>query len=85
MQDPDPDGQAEPTLQTIQQEQSHESIEATEDKTHSEQGEQPVQVPNVMPNIAYPQGKRRGRGGGRTPCQGSEPKRSMGSGCARRP
>ena len=37
VQESDPDGQAEPTLQTIQQEQSHESTEATEDETHSEQ------------------------------------------------
>ena len=76
MQETDPDGQAEPTLQTIQQEQSHESTEATEDETHSEQEKQPVQVPGVMPNIASPQGRRRGRG--RTPGQGSAPRRGMG-------
>ena len=37
MQETDPDSQAEPTLITIHQEQSHEGTEATEDKTHSEQ------------------------------------------------
>ena len=53
-QEKDPDGQAEPTLQTIQHEQSHESTEAIEDETHSGQKEQPVQVPDAMPNIAPP-------------------------------
>ena len=85
MQETDPGGQAEPTLQTMQQEQSHESTEATEDETHSEQKEQPVQVPDVMPNIASPQGRRSERGRGRTPGQGSASRRGMGRGCARRP
>ena len=58
MQESDPDGQAEPTLQTIQQAQSHKSTEATEDETHSEQEEQPVQVPVVKSNIAPAQGRR---------------------------
>ena len=61
VQETDPDGQAEPTLQTIQQEQSHESAKATEDETHSEQEEQPVQVPDVMPNIASFQRKEKRR------------------------
>ena len=59
MQDTDPDGQAEPTLQTIQQEQSHENTAATGDDTHSEQEQQPVQVADVIPNIASPQGRRK--------------------------
>ena len=42
MQVKDPDGEAEPTIQTMQQEQGYESTEATEDETHSEQVEQPV-------------------------------------------
>ena len=83
MQETDSDGQAEPTLQTIQQEQSHESTEATEDETHYEQEEQPVKVPDVMPNIAPPQGRRRGRD--RIPSQGSAPRRGMGRGCGKRP
>ena len=81
MQETDPDGQAEPTIQTIQEEQSHESTEATEDDTHSEQ-EQSLQVPDVMPNIAPPQGRRSGRG--KTPGQDSAPRRGMGRGCAGR-
>ena len=85
MQETNPHGQAEPTLQTIQQEQSHESIETTEDQSCSEQEKQSVQVPAVMPNIAPPQGRRRGRVRGRTPGQGSEPRRDMGRRCARKP
>ena len=49
MQERDPDGQAEPTIQTIQQEQSHKSTEAKEDETYSEQEEQPIQVPELCP------------------------------------
>ena len=41
-------------FKTIQQEQSHENTETTEDVTHSEQG-QPVQVTDVMPSIALSQ------------------------------
>ena len=47
-------------------------------KTHSEQEEWPVQVPDVMPNVAPPQERRRGRGRGRTPGQGSAPRRGVG-------
>ena len=83
VQQTDPEGQAEPTLQTIQQEQSHESTEATEYETHSKQEGQPTQAPDVMPNIDPPQGRRRGRGRGRTPGWGSAPKRGMGRGHAR--
>ena len=85
MQETDLDGQTEPTLQTIQQEQSLESIEATEDETHSEQEIQPVQVPDVMPNIDSPQERRRGRGRCRKPGQHSAPKGGICRGCARRP
>ena len=85
MQETDPDSQAEPTPQTIQQEQSHQNTEGTEDETHSKQEEQPVQVPDVMPNIAAPQGRRGVRSRGRTPGWGSAPRRGMGRGCARRP
>ena len=56
------DGQADPTLQTIQQEKSHESTETKEDETYSEQEEKPVQVPDVMSNIAPHQGRKRGNG-----------------------
>ena len=49
VQETDPDGQVEPTLQRIQQEQSHKSTEATEVETHSEQEEKPVQVPDLCP------------------------------------
>ena len=85
MQETDPDGQGEPTLQTNQQEQSHESTEGTEGETPCEQKEQPVQVPDVMPNIAHPQGRKRGRGRDRTPGQGSSPRRGMGRGHIRSP
>ena len=40
-------------FKTIQQEQSHENTETTEDVTHSEQG-QPVQVTDVMPVLLCP-------------------------------
>ena len=83
MQERDPDGQAEPTVQTIQQEQSHERTEATEDETQSQQKEQPVQVQDVMLNIGPHKGRRRGRG--RTPGQDSAPRRHVNRGYARRP
>ena len=57
----------------------HESTEVTDDETHSEQEEQPVQVPNVMANVASLQRKRRRRG--RSPGQGSAPRRDIGRGC----
>ena len=59
MQETNPDGQAETTLQTIHQEQSHESTAATEFETHSGQEEQHIPVPDVIPNIVPPQGRRR--------------------------
>ena len=76
MQETETDDQAEPTLQAFEQEQSHESTVATEGKTHSEQEEHPVQVPDVIPNIAPPQRRKR-RGRGSTPGHGADSRRDM--------